>query len=311
MRRDANKPLAQDDLKPTTSLDDATVDFVLRDETLRDVERQGRDCRQIDCAGQSHIGKVRPHNEDHYFIYRRRIERGVLDTNLHELSYAAPREDVYVFAVADGLGGHSFGELASAMTLQAQGYLGRGSWLAELAELEPSQVAAQATKDARHVHRKLLDEAQRNPQLRGMASTLTAAVVYQHRFVLIHLGDSRAYLLQGGEVSQISRDHTLAEEMRHSQVVDPRMVRMANVLTNCLGGDDGQLRVETREMRWGLGDQLLICSDGLSDVVSLDEIKTALTESPIAQEACNRLMAMALDRGGRDNITLVVARCVA
>ena len=311
MRRDANKPQTPEELKLTASLDEATVDYTLRDETLANVERKKRDCTQIDCAGQSHVGKVRPHNEDHYFIYRRRLERCVLDTNLHELPYSTPREDVHVLAVADGLGGHSFGELASAMSLQANGYLGRGSWLAELAELDPPQVPAQATKDARHVHRKLLDEAQRNPQLRGMASTLTAAVIFNSRLVLIHLGDSRAYLLQGDELTQATRDHTLAEEMRQSQVVDPRMVRMANVLTNCLGGDDGQLRVETREVRWGLGDQLLICSDGLSDVVTIDEIKAALTESPVAEEACNRLMALALDRGGRDNITLVVARCIA
>ncbi len=309
MRREQEIPHDSAELKATTSLDDDTVDFVVGDETLATCERTKRAAIEIDWAGRTHIGKVRPHNEDHYFVFRKEQRRGVLDTNLVDYPTCQQAEQTYVFAVADGLGGHSFGELASAITLRLQGPAGRDSWLAELAELSPGDVPAQATKEAKRVHRRLLDEAQKNPQLRGMASTLTAALAFNHRLVLIHLGDSRAYLLQADELKQVTVDHTLAQEMKSTNVMDPRMVRMANVLTNCLGGDEGQLRVETHDLRWGAGDHLLICSDGLSDVVTPEEMKKALLEHPTAAEASDFLVNLALERGGRDNITVVIASC--
>lgn len=209
------RPLSTNDpnLKTAKSRDDDTIDFVISDETKAHIYGPARVPLKLDWAAVSDIGKLREHNEDHYLVFQRRKDQAVLDTNLPHGSLANSTEDVYVFAVADGLGGHSHGELASAMVLQS-GVSGKeGSWLMQLADLDIAEVIPHATAAAEAVHRRLLDEAYRDAKLRGMASTLTAAVVFGHQVVLLHLGDSRAYRFHDGELTQVTRDHTLAQDM--------------------------------------------------------------------------------------------------
>lgn len=304
------RPLSTNDpnLKTAKSRDDDTIDFVISDETKAHIYGPARVPLKLDWAAVSDIGKLREHNEDHYLVFQRRKDQAVLDTNLPHGSLANSTEDVYVFAVADGLGGHSHGELASAMVLQS-GVSGKeGSWLMQLADLDIAEVIPHATAAAEAVHRRLLDEAYRDAKLRGMASTLTAAVVFGHQVVLLHLGDSRAYRFHDGELTQVTRDHTLAQDMARNGLTGQRTSRLANVLTNCLGGDDGQVRVETHELRWSSGDALLLCTDGLTDLVTPAEISAELAGPQPAKAVCQTLLDRALENGGRDNITLIVVR---
>lgn len=278
-------------------------------ETFEDTRRELSPEFRVDWGAISHVGKVRENNEDHFLVYERRRERRVLGTNLEDFGNHEGVDRVWVLAVADGLGGHAHGELASELALRAAVGDREGSWLTNLAELPLDWVPEHAVLEAERVHRRLLDEAIRDTQLRGMASTLTAFLIYGPKVVLIHIGDSRAYAWREGEFRQLSRDHTLAQNLLRGQSSLPaRTARMASVLTNCLGGEEGPLRVDTSIQRWSPGDGLLLCTDGLSDLVGTDEIERVFLEGLPAQEACQRLVDRALQAGGRDNITVVIAR---
>jgi serine/threonine protein phosphatase PrpC len=303
---DASPKDSQGELSNSTAAEELTV---ARREAIEETRQDQGAELQVDWGAISHVGKVRANNEDHYLVYERRRNRRVLSTNLVDFAPRDGVDRVLVLAVADGLGGHAHGELASELALRAAVGDREGSWLVNLAELPVEWVPEHAVLEAERVHRRLLDEAVRDPQLRGMASTLTAFLVFGPRVVLIHIGDSRAYLWREGEFRLLSRDHTLAQNILRGQTtLPPRTARMASVLTNCLGGEEGHLRVDTSIQRWSPGDVLLLCTDGLSDLVSMDEIERVFVEGLPAQEACQRLVDRALQAGGRDNITVVIAR---
>ncbi|MFO0871539.1 MAG: protein phosphatase 2C domain-containing protein [Pirellulales bacterium] len=287
-----------------------TIEYIMSDETRAEIYGPARRSLTFDWGATTHPGKVREHNEDHYLIYRRRRQQEVLGTNLLAGRDWNLVDDVYVLAVADGLGGHSYGELASHLVLE-MGLGGvPGSWLTRLADLDINDVAAAAMTGAEMVHRRLIEESYRDARFRGMASTLTALVVQGSQVVLIHLGDSRAYLWHDGRLSQLSRDHTLAQDIlnRQPQLPGQRTSRLANVLTNCLGGEDGPIRVETGRLQWSPGDCLLLCTDGLSDLVSFEDLEREIGRERPAAESCQVLLQQALEAGGRDNVTLALLR---
>lgn len=287
---------------------DDTTEFMLLDETRAQFDRKLPPPPPIQVAGLSDRGKVRAANEDHFLVARRRRETTVISTNLKAEEYANTLDDVYVLAVADGLGGHSHGELASAMTLRAGGARSGASWLIDVAESGLIGITKRFEAGARAIHELILSHSRRDPQTRGMASTLTAALINGYDVYVGHVGDSRAYLLRGGVLEQLTQDHTLAQDLARAGFGGSPSPRQRHVLTNCLGGDEGHVRVDSREFRWGRGDTLMLCSDGLSDRMTDAELTDALRSRASCEEICQHLFQLAMDQGGRDNITVVVAR---
>jgi protein phosphatase len=162
------------------------------------------------------------------------------------------------------------------------------------------------------MHRTLREHAQTDPRYAGMATTITGAVTIGDEAFIAHVGDSRAYLARGGRLERLTRDHTMAQALVDSGDL-PSLGEapgfMRRLLVNCLGGrsrDD--VEVDVRRVHLTDGDRLLLCTDGLTDMVGEADIARALVAHPEPQEACRALVDLALEGGGRDNVTVVLAR---
>jgi serine/threonine protein phosphatase PrpC len=210
-----------------------------------------------------------------------------------------------VFAVADGLGGHQGGEVASAAAVEPLAALdGR-----EFAE--PGEAADALAEAIRTANTAILDRAAGNPELWGMGTTVTAAVVAGDRFLqLAHVGDSRAYLLRGGSLDQLTIDHTIVGELvRHGRLT-PEQAAVhpeRSILTRAVGLDP-RIPVDIPDsLELHPGDQVLLCSDGLTEAVPEPRI-TELLATPDGDATCRALIDAANTAGGPDNITVVLIR---
>ncbi|HLW17699.1 MAG TPA: Stp1/IreP family PP2C-type Ser/Thr phosphatase [Actinomycetota bacterium] len=205
----------------------------------------------------------------------------------------------HVFAVADGLGGHRAGEVASDLAL--------GSVRA-LDQAEPRAAAKQVADAVRDGNKAVHDRAEGDESLRGMGTTMTAVVISGNTAFIAHVGDSRCYLIRAGQITQLSRDHTLVARMVSEGRLTPEQAEahpQRSVLTRALGADKD---VDVDESRITLidGDRLLLCSDGLTGMLSNDEIRDYATSGSDLDEICQRLVDAANERGGQDNITVVL-----
>ncbi len=229
-----------------------------------------------------------------------RSHAGLLRTTNEDSVYAGPR----LLAVADGMGGHAAGEVASAVAIAT---------LAPLDEDAPGADLLAALKeaaDSANLH--LRDMVEADPALYGMGTTLVALLFAGSRLGLLHVGDSRCYLLRDGELAQITHDHTLVQalvdEGRISEA-DASTHPQRSVITRVLDGrSDVELDLSVREAR--VGDRYLVCSDGLTGPVgSLQTLREALTSAD-PQESVDLLVQLALRGGGPDNVTVIVADVV-
>jgi serine/threonine protein phosphatase PrpC len=221
------------------------------------------------------IGRVRERNDDSFLV------------------------ESPLFAVADGMGGHRGGDVASQLALQTVDDLfrsGRGS----LAD------------DVREANRAVFQRSSADRNVAGMGTTLTAAVVEDDVAHVVHVGDSRAYLLRAGAFRQLTEDHTLVGRMVKAGEITPAEADVhphRNVITRALGQEPD---LEVDELDLGLleGDRLLLCSDGLTNMVAEEQIQAILTSTADAQEAADRLVRAANRAGGFDNITVLVVDVV-
>jgi serine/threonine protein phosphatase PrpC len=229
-----------------------------------------------------------------------RSHAGLLRTGNEDSVYAGPR----LLAVADGMGGHAAGEVASAVAIASIAPLDDDAPGADLL------AALQAAAHSANAH--LRDMVAADGALQGMGTTLVALLFSGARLGLLHVGDSRCYLLRGGELTQITRDHTLVQtlvdEGRISEA-DASTHPQRSVITRVLDGrDDVELDLSVREAR--VGDRYLVCSDGLTGPVgSIDTLREALL-IPDPQASVDRLVQLALKGGGPDNVTVIVADIV-
>jgi protein phosphatase len=226
-----------------------------------------------------------------------RSHPGLLRTNNEDSVYAGPR----LLAVADGMGGAAAGDVASAVTIAALAPLDEDAPGADL--LGALRAAAMSAND--HLREMVIGD----DELRGMGTTLVALLFAGPRLGLLHVGDSRCYLLRDGELTQITHDHTLVQSLVDEGRIteaDASTHPQRSVITRALDGrEDIQPDLSVREAK--LGDRYLVCSDGLTGPVgSLDTLREALQlEDP--QDAVDRLVQLALRGGGPDNITVIVA----
>lgn len=230
--------------------------------------------------------------------YAARSDRGLIREGNEDSVYAGPR----LLAVADGMGGMAAGEVASNIVVGA---------LAHLDEDAPSNDLVDALRAAiNDANTQLRSAVEENPALEGMGTTLTAMMFSGKRLALVHVGDSRAYVMRGGEMTQITRDDTYVQ-----MLVDEGRITadeatthpQRSLLTRALDGRDVDPDFSVREAT--IGDRYLLCSDGLSTVVSPDTIADALM-IPDPGDAADRLISLALRGGGPDNITCIVADIV-
>ncbi len=221
-------------------------------------------------------------------------------------------EALGLFAVADGMGGHMAGEVASKMAIEvvrdfiaAKGGDDRqplGEYLKEYSRV--SNTAADAARLANSV---IYDASKSNPSYGRMGTTLTAAVLRDNRFSLVHAGDSRAYLVRAGCIEQLTDDHSVvAEQVKMGLLTeeDAKHSDIKNVITRALGINP-HIDVDIEELAIADGDRIVLCTDGITSVVSDGEILSSVLSSRGANALCKSLLTLANERGSRDNMTVV------
>jgi protein phosphatase len=270
---------------------------------------------EIDAHGVTHPGKVRKDNQDHFVLCSLRKQLVLrLSSIADAASMMAESERLASLAmVADGVGGAARGEAASRIALQAvTRYVSRATRCYFGAAEDDDQALLDALQQgARHCHAELLRMGEQDHEYRGMATTLTLYLGVWPRGYLLQVGDSRCYLLRDGELTQVTRDQTMAQAMVDVGVMkaeEAASSRLAHTLTSAIGGHETDPVVSTFDMAWG--HELLLCSDGLTRHVSDDRIREVLRSMTSAKQACETLLADALAGGGSDNITIVVGRAL-
>jgi protein phosphatase len=274
---------------------------------------------EVEFAARTHVGKVRPHNEDSYLIFRTARTFKRLYTSLADhLLPARFEEDGYVMAVADGMGGHGAGDVASSLALRTAValILNAAHWALKLdhpveREHEVRQAIDRGTRYFQQIHQALAQQAQADPSLARMGTTLTASYSFGSDLFILHVGDSRAYLFRQGQLRQLTRDHTMVQTMVEAGVLSREQAarhRLRHVLTRALGGGGGESPVDVNHRELQDGDVVLLCSDGLSGMVPDEQIREVLARGEECEAACQALVDRALDAGGKDNVTVLLAR---
>src|SRR5580692_4858652 len=223
-----------------------------------------------------------------------------------------------LYVLSDGMGGEAHGEVASEMAVQTvvthcrEAENNRAT--PTFGEPQPD-VSERTNRLASAVHlanRKIFEKASINPENHGMGATIVAAWIEGQRLSLAHVGDSRAYLLRAGSLDQLTADHSLVAEKVRVGILTPQEAdasELQSVLTRAVG-TNSSVEVDTDEQALLVGDVVLLCSDGLTRMVTDPEIASLLLTSTSAQESADRLVDLANDNGGVDNATVIVLRVV-
>ena len=258
----------------------------------------------------SHAGLLRPVNQDHYIVVRRVRTQQLLLTNVPTEELTHLSDDAYGMAVADGMGGQGSGELASRIAIREAWDLARHttSWAMKLRDLNTSELSERVEAFIYMMQQAFVREREENPQFTQSGTTWTSAYLLSSFAILAQIGDSPSYLMRDGTFQRITTDHTIEQEFIAAGVSPEIAGRYSHMLTRCLGCHAHTDRPDVHQIRLRPGDQLLLCTDGLSDMVEEKYIATCIDEAPTAQEACSGLISLALEAGGRDNVTAVLAR---
>jgi protein phosphatase len=269
---------------------------------------------RIDVSGLSHPGNVRPNNEDHYFVARFGRYLEALGTNLPAGTMPARFEETgYGAVVADGIGGHAAGEVASRLAINTlvNLVLGTPDWILRLDEnAYHDEVKRRAAERYEQVGKVLTERADADPALAGFGTTMTLAVSLGKDLFVVHAGDSRAYVLRKRTLHQLTRDHTLAQALADQGMVSPYEVpthRLRHMLIKSLNSQGDRIQPDMHDIVLADGDCLLLCTDGLTEMVTNARITEILGGAENAEKACQALVDEALNNGGKDNVTAVVA----
>lgn len=278
------------------------------------VNRRPRD-DEIDGYGITHPGKVRTENQDHFLICALKKQMEIRQTSLPDADHlmVAPERLATMAMVADGVGGGTKGAEASRIALEAVAkYVSSSMRCYYAAGVADDREFSEALEEgALQCHSELVRRGEENPEDRGMATTLTLYLGVWPRAYLLQVGDSRCYLLRRGELTQITRDQTMAQELVDLGVLsraDASNSRLAHTLSSSIGGRQTAPVVTRFDMTWG--NVLLLCSDGLTKHVSDERLGERLRSMTSAKQVCEDLLQDALEAGGTDNITIIVGRAL-
>jgi serine/threonine protein phosphatase PrpC len=270
---------------------------------------------EIDVYGLTHPGRVRPDNQDHFLICALRKQMVVHQTSLPETEHlmAGPERLAFLGMVADGVGGGVRGEEASRIALEAVTQYVSGTMRSYYAAGSADDVEFHDAlqEGALQCNAELLRRGEEDPDYQGMATTLTLYLGVWPRAFLLQVGDSRCYIYRNGELSQITRDQTMAQELIDLGVLtraDAAATRYARTLSSSLGGRQTDPVVTRFDMNWGT--VVMLCSDGLTAHISDDRIREQLRSMTSAKQVCEDLLREALEDGGSDNITIIVGRAL-
>jgi serine/threonine protein phosphatase PrpC len=250
----------------------------------------------IEAGARTDLGRVRKNNEDYYLV----------DSALQ------------LYVLSDGMGGEAHGEVASNLAVQTvlthcrHGENSRATPIFGDSSPEVSERTNRLASAIRLANRKVFETASANPEQKGMGATIVAAWVDAQRLSIAHVGDSRAYLLRAGSMDQLTADHSLVAEKVRVGILTPQEAdasEMQSVLTRAVGTNDS-VNVDTDEQALLVGDFVLLCSDGLTRMVTDPEIASTLLTSSSAQESADRLVELANENGGVDNVSVIVLRVV-
>jgi len=265
------------------------------------------------CFGLTDRGQVREGNEDQFLVATLVKSLEVMQTSLPQPKKRRSSDHSYLLMVADGIGGAAAGEHASAMAIESvETYvLETVKWFAYCQANDEDELLREFRTALGQAHGQLRAEAERKPDLRGMGTTLTLAYSVNQELFLAHVGDSRGYLFREGSLFRLTQDHTLVDEMIRRGVVKPEEApshRWRHVITSSVGGESPSVRIDVHKLHLEAGDVLLLCSDGLTEMLSGEQIAAELAQTNDPQACCRRLVDLANAAGGRDNITVALAR---
>jgi len=261
----------------------------------------------------THIGRRRNTNEDQFLVAELRRTLAVRQASLTDPARVSPppRAQGQLLVVADGMGGHAGGGLASSLAVEtvARFVVETLPWFTkEPDELEVTEALTDALLSCQT---QLEATAREQGSPSQMGTTLTLAYVSWPRLYIAHAGDSRCYLHRQGFLEQLTRDHTVAQRMIEEESISPEQARSSpwnDILWNAVGGGSPELSPEVHAVELLRGDALLLCTDGLTKHVSDRTIAALLSDPTNASPTCERLIEAANAGGGTDNVTVIVAR---
>ena len=294
--------------------DDDTLDEMNPLDFIPEIEVELFESSCINIGAVTHPGAVRPRNEDQYAIMRRSRRSELLACSLSEQDAMADREEeeAYLLVVADGLGGQVSGQIASATAVRAvlKFAAALSSWIMRPTGGIRQDIEERVAMYRDAINREMQAQVEANPKLAGMATTMTSAYVFGSHAAVVNVGDSRSYLIRDDELRQITEDHTLAKQLQDSGLPLEMTHAYRNVLTRCFDTSGQPATFDLFLLGLKPGDRLLLCSDGLTDMVSDSELLQIIQMADSTSEACRMLAATALRNGGKDNITTVLAQLV-
>jgi serine/threonine protein phosphatase PrpC len=284
--------------------------------SLADTLRLQRDPGvSAEVAGMTHVGRVRKNNQDQFLVAV--LERSILVEASSLSAEGGTRltdtPQGRLLIVADGIGGHGGGEVASAVAIDAMAHYAFEAMPWALSSSRSADELAEGLRDAmRKAQDRVRRVAKRKALSEDMGTTLTMAYVAWPNPFIVHAGDSRAYLFRDDELHRLTRDHTLAQQLVDGQALSEEEAaasHLSHVLVNAVGGSSDELDVEFHHVELRLDDQLLLCTDGLHGPVDEPTISKHLrrTGAPV-ERIVSELVDAANEAGGSDNITAVVAR---
>jgi protein phosphatase len=261
---------------------------------------------QISVFGKTDVGMSRDHNEDCFLVADLTAKKASL---LPEVRYHEVGPKGSLLMVADGMGGAAAGEVASVMATKTIYNHLMSTWISDKDD-SPKQFAYRLREAVENANSEIHTFAKEHPENRGMGTTVTAVGVLEDHVYLTQVGDSRAYHIRGGEAIQLTKDQSLMQRLVDAgELTEEEAERSErkNIILQALG-PEGRVRVDLTYQKISRGDAVLLCSDGLSGQVSKEELAKTVSQDKDLVEISGELIALANERGGPDNITVIVAR---
>ena len=273
---------------------------------------------QMDCFGLTDSGRKRPTNQDHFLIAdlnkSMRVHATSLTLDNETRVYGGSQGKLLI--VADGMGGEAAGERACTIAVdQVTTYvLNSLAWCFRLEEGSEHDFEDHLKETLESCQKSIQSAVGKHPEMKSMGTTMTMVYIVWPRAFVVHVGDSRCYLLRNRQLNQITVDHTMSEIMAEAGQMSREEARhspMGHALWNVLGGRSNELSVDVYRLTLERDDILLLCTDGLYDMVPHEQLQEFLNSSTDAEAACRKLVNLANENGGKDNITVIVSHFLA